>query len=316
MNDFVKISKSLTDERPDFSYCDERTFFSSGENCNLRGYKLKKEHTEIDIRLNESTGKINVKGNIGMFWNGHNIDLSNSDFNDAISFVSDRINVDLFPANVEEMDHSATIKTKLKPKQIIYNHLSLPGHLTHYYKDGKYFIKQGSEKVKMYDAGMRMKQMLTRSIREGIYGAHDIDRSTNLLRFESKYLKPRIYFKRDILVNDLLQPEFINQCNIALMETYNKIIKTGCLQIPKNKKYLSSAILPLIEVKELEAVYGFDFADLLKKRISAIDETILNKEDKKARKRQISANLKKISGKVVSEYDISKQLAESLKMTL
>lgn len=305
----------LTDENPDFSHCEKPGFFSVGENCSIRYYKLKNQFTDIGISMNEATGKLNVKGNFGMFWNGHNINTSFADLSNAINYASDKINVDLFPAIVEELDHSATLSTAINTKLIIQNHLSLPGHFTLLQPHGKYFIKEGLEKVKIYDAGRRIKQIYSKAIREKIYTSSGIDPTMNFLRFEKKILNPQAYFKSIITVNELLRPEFILQCNNDLMDTYNNIIKAGSLQIPKNKKYLTAATLPLIVAKELEAVYGFDFADLIKKRISAIDESILTKDDKKARKRQIKANLNKITGKVVSEYDISYQLAESLKIS-
>lgn len=301
-------------EAPNFNRCDEKSFFSSGEKCSIRSYKLKRHHTEISIKMNEATGQLKVDGNLPMFWNGHNITFPYMDFNDALSFVSDTINVDLFPAIVDEFDHSATFSTLVSPKIVIQNHLDLPGHLTKPEVYGKYFVKKGQEVVKMYDAGRRLKQLYSKPMREKILSPIGIDMNSFLIRFEKKILHPGSYFKMSLTVNDILKPDFIIQCNQDLMDTYDKITKAGCLQLPKNKKQLNTAILPLIVGRELESVYGFNFLELLIQRISSIDDSILSKEDKKARKKQIRANAKLISKRGVSEYDLSKQLAESLKM--
>ena len=264
--------------------------------------------------MNEATGQLKVDGNFPMFWNGHNLNFPYMDFNDALSFVSDNINVDLFPAIVDEFDHSATFRTLIRPKIVIQNHLDLPGHLTKPEVYGKYFVKKGQEVVKMYDAGRRLKQLHSKPMRERILSSLGIDTNDFLIRFEKKILHPGSYFKRVLTVNDILKHDFIIQCNQDLMDTYDKILKAGCLQLPRNKKQLNTAILPLIVGKELELVYGFNFLELLIQRISSIDDCILSKEDKKARKKQIRANAKLISKKGVSEYDLSEQLAESLKM--
>ncbi len=301
-------------EQPHFNQCEEKSFFSSGEKCSIRNYRMKRHHTEISIKMNEATGQLKVDGNFPMFWNGHNITFPYMDFHDALSYVSDKINVDLFPAYVEEFDHSATFNTNKSPKIVIQNHLDLPGHLTKPEVHGKYFVKKGIEIVKMYDAGRRLKQLYSKPIREGILSSIGIDTIDFLIRFEKKILHPGSYFKRKLTVNDILKPDFILQCNQDLMDTYDKITKAGCLQLPNKKKHLNTSTLPLIVGKELGVIFGFNFDELIMQKISSFDDSILSKEDKKARKKQIRANAKLISKRGISEYDLSEQLAESLKM--
>lgn len=314
MNDFVKIQKQVTAENPDFSACREYGFQSNGEKFSVRKYYLRNKHRDIKININEASGLLTVEGNMGFYQNGHNIDLSFTDLRNAINKISDQIKVDLFPAIVEEFDHSAIVQTNLPAKLIIQNHLSLSGHDTKHEGNGKYFVKKGQQVVKMYDGHKRMKQVYTKAMRENIYASLNIDSKSNLIRFEKKILRPEAYFKSSLTVDDILRPDFIHQCNIDLMKTYDNITKIKTLEIPKNKKQLTAATLTLIVAKELELILNIDFNDMLNKRISSIDNSILSKDDKKARKRQIKANLNKISGKVVNEYDISDQLAESLKM--
>lgn len=314
MNDYVNLHKLLTDERPDFSYCEEKSTFSSGESCSLRNFKLKKQFSELNISFNESNGRLAVKGNWGMFWNGHNLFCPFTDLKEAFGYVSQVINVDLFPALVNEFDHSAVISTTINPKILFQNHFRLPGHLTSEQQYGKWFIRKGQQVVKMYDVGRRIKQLGNKEMRESFYLSSGFDPSMHLVRFEKKILNPHAYFKKLITVSQILQPEFIKQSDNDLMETYHNIIKSGGIQIPTNKRDLTAATITLIAAKELELIFGFNFTDQILKTIASIDESVLTKDDKKARRRQIRANQAKISGNIKSKFDISEPLAASLKM--
>lgn len=314
MNDFVKIRKQLTDENPGFSYCEKKQFSSFGEKYHVQHYTLKNQYTPIGIMLNEATGELTLKCNLAMFWQGHNLTFSYSDMRKSLEYVSNVLNVDLFPAEVKEFDNSAIVCTALNPKYVIQNHVSIAGHETKPQKHGKYFVKAGQEVVKMYDAGRRLKQIHSKANREAILKAIGFDPALNLIRIEKKILKPGNFFKKFISVNELLNPQFISQCDLELMETYGKIKKLGSIQIPENKKDLSAAIIILIVARELEELHGFNFGELVKQKISSIDDSILSKEDKKARNRQFNANQDKISFKGANPYDLSEPLAMSLKM--
>ena len=166
----------------------------------------------------------------------------------------------------------------------------------------------------MYDATKRIKQIYSSTIRKDILMQSGLADSDNLLRFEKKILNPHAYFKSHLTVDDILKPEFISQLDSDLIDTYKSIMKTGLIQIPKKKKHLTSSTIPLILAKELGMIYHFDFEALMKDKIKEIPESILTKDDKKARMRQIKANMKKITSSEVSQFDISEALSNSLKM--
>ncbi len=314
MNDFVNIRKKLTDETPGFSHCEKTRFVSIGEKYTTQHYKLKKQFTDIGIIMNEATGELTVKGNLGMFWNGHNINFPFDDMRNSIEYISDSLRVDLFPADVKEFDHSAVIQTDLIPIEVFQKHISLPGHERVQQKHGLYFNKPGTQIVKLYDAAMRLKQLNSNANRVEILNSLGIDHMQRLLRVEKKILHPSRYFKRPVSVNDLLHPNFIELCNIDLIETYGSMKKIRSMNQPKNKKDLTAATIPLIVVKELEDQHGFDLEALLKKKIASFPESLLSRNDKKARKRQIKANLNKISNSLSNEYDLTDSLVKSLKL--
>ena len=129
---------------------------------------------------------------------------------------------------------------------------------------------------------------------------------SNYLKIECHYTKPEIYFKnRNLTLIDLFTSEFTDKCKSDLLTNYQKIMKTGCIQIPETKDKLSSSVIPLICLKELGQIYGFNPDEAIKTLIKAIPETILTKDDKKARNRQIGNNLKLIQTAGKSIYDIS-----------
>jgi hypothetical protein len=70
--------------------------------------------------------------------------------------------------------------------------------------------------------------------------------------------------------------------------------------------------LPLIVLKELEELFGFRTEELLKEKIKAMPDSILTPSDKKSRSKMIRDNLKKITTKDASEYDISELLKEKI----
>ena len=86
-------------------------------------------------------------------------------------------------------------------------------------------------------------------------------------------------------------------------------MKTGIIQLPKKKADINSSTLPLIVLKELGILFDFNPEELLKQKLKSIPEEILNRNDKKARSRNIKANLKKLDGKGISQYDIFEMLA-------
>lgn len=303
----------MLSERPDFSGCVEKAFHSFGEKANLREYTLTDKFKHIDLSVNESTGELKMKGCMGYFLNGHNLYTSFSDFRQAIDKISKSINVDLFTAEVKQFDHSCTVISSWDAKYIIQNHLGIPKHFKSDYKHGKRFTQASVQRVQIYDARRRLLQMCPPPLREEVCLKYGILPSMNLIRFEKKIFSPKSYFKKTLIIEDLLNPSFIHLCNSDLLETYHAINKAPQIEMPKSKKQLTSATLPLLLALELGAVHGFDFAGLLRDRISSIDTNILSKDDKKARKRVFNRNLKKITGAMKYEYDLGTSIDQVLR---
>ena len=312
MNDFVKII-DITSGSPDFSKVEEVVTYYRGVNV-WTEYNIVRKHFPVKIRLNKSSGEMKIEGNFGMFWNGHNMAFPNTDFSNSIDFISTKLKTDLRGMKLAEFDHSAIVKLEQHPDAVINNHLSIPGHETKPQKAGKYFKKPRVQLVKLYNATRRMKQVYSSTMRAKIYRDCGISDKDHLLRFEKKFLHPDAYFKSRLTVDDILHPDFIDILNDDLIETYKSIMKTGLMKLPMKKKDITSATIPLIIAKEMGLIHNFNFDELVKQKIKDIPESLLTKNDKKARMRQIKANLKKISSSGTSQYDITEAISESLKM--
>jgi hypothetical protein len=91
-------------------------------------------------------------------------------------------------------------------------------------------------------------------------------------------------------------------------------MKTGIIKLPEDKKNINAGTIPLLILKELEALFHFNSEELIYLKLKSIPEEILNKNDKKARKAILSSNFDKININAnFSNYDITSKL-ESTKI--
>lgn len=116
-----------------------------------------------------------------------------------------------------------------------------------------------------------------------------------------------------MLVADLFDPHFVDLCQTDLLETYQRIHKTPAGVMPTNKKDLPASMLPLLVLKDLEAIHGFSVEDLLNQKLKAIPGEVLTAEDRKARKRILRKMLGLIASTTEdSPFDVSSQLEKAL----
>ena len=89
-------------------------------------------------------------------------------------------------------------------------------------------------------------------------------------------------------------------------------MKTGATIIPHSKADINAGTIPLMILKELEELYGFNTEELIKGKLKEIPEEVFSQDDRKARLRTIRDNLKKISQHEKSIYDIEELLQAKL----
>jgi hypothetical protein len=308
--DYAELTKSIGKDKLSYQYLEEVGAYPNG----FKSYILKGVE-KMKIRIHKEAGLIELKANLPYYWQGHNFHFTKATMIEALQHTSDMLNINLFQAELRRFEFACILEVDQKPDDFLNNHLSYKGKPFQEFLNKSHSAITGKEfqddvlKVKLYDAGLRIKQMTSKSIRQELELTSGYDQKKNYIKLENHYKNPNVYFKnRYLFVNEVLQEDFMQLCKDDLIETYKSIMKTGLIKIPTNKKDLNVGTLPLILLKELGLIYGFNPEELMKQRVKAIPEDILSFYDKKARQGQLKQNWRKVASDEVSQYDILKQL--------
>lgn len=307
--DYIQLTKGIHKDNICIDYLEHQStsYATREEKFILKGKNI------IELYLNECTSEIRLNANFPYFWQGHNFAFSKAQLVEAIQHTSEILNLNLFEAEIKTFEFGTILKTERPAEEIILNHISYNGkELQPFFRRNKLTGKQYQTDTilhKLYDAGRNIKTKLPKAIRADLSRLYGYDDANYYLKIENHYKKPERHFRSGTLfLNDAISDSFLMQCKADLLNTYKNIMKTGIVKLPEEKKNINSSTIPLIVLKELAALYNFNAEDLLLQRIKSIPESRLSKEDKKARKRQIESNLKKVQLSGLSEYDLSKQL--------
>lgn len=297
--DYLEISRSLSKDKPCLDYLDWQLATKYGWNKFLyEGCK------DIEIWLNEEKDSITIKGSIPYFMAGQNFNTEVKDLKNGFDYLSSILELNLYKSEVKVFEFGTILKIPFSPSKVFNSHLKIQGMKTRSFDNGKYF-EDSILRVKLYDVGKNIKLKLDKNERNALIERQGYNPQANYLKVENHYKKPSVSFKkRFILASDLLECSFEKQCKEDLYNKYSNIMKTRQVQI-NDKKQLSSSTIPLIILKEYEDYLPCKAEDLLIKKIKAIPEEIMTKEDKKSRIRQLRTNLKKIGVNEKYEFDIS-----------
>lgn len=304
--DYLEASKSLDKDKPCLDYLDHEASYSSGWNKFIyEGCKA------VEIWLNPETSNMKIKGSIPYFIAGQNFKTGPEVFINGINHLSEILNLDLLKAEVNVFEFGTILEIPFPAREIFNSHLKIQGMKSSSYDYGKYF-EDRILKVKLYDAGKNIKNKLSREERNMLTSDYGYNPLQNYLKIENHYKKPSVCFKnRFILVNDLIKTEFKSICKEDLLNKYKSIMKTNTIDI-RNKKQLTSSTIPLLILREFENLLPYKVEELIKQKIKVIPSDILTKEDKKSRRRQIMANIKKLESVRACQYDISEILKRSI----
>jgi hypothetical protein len=164
----------------------------------------------------------------------------------------------------------------------------------------------------MYDVGKNIRQKQRKHMQQVIQSS-GWDPAKNYLKFEAHFKKPGLTLNqgKDIHISDLVDPSFTEVLCCYLLNLYNKLIPMGIIERRQNKKDLSTSdilITALADERLLEGNTLKEVKESLFNRINALPDEVLTEADKKARKRQITALLKKIRVSPESIWDLSSDL--------
>lgn len=277
-------------------------------------YSVSANHDEMKVIYNPNTKIMKLKGSLPYYSEGQNFSNDMIKLKEAVYILSDKLNINLFNAEVSRIDAGVTFQVNKKPKEFINAHYAMNGFKEVYIGNTKYFNGKHFN-IRMYDAGANLKKKASKEIRNHLELKKGCNPNFHYLRFEPIYRKAKSYFHRpDLTISQMFKPNFIYQCKQEIMNNYKAIKKEGYFDYPKNKRDLTLPVIELLALKEYGLLYGFNPEEVLKSKIKAIPEGILSKEDKKNRLKSLRATLKKINLKEVSDYDLSKEISEALNL--
>jgi len=315
MIDYISASTFLSDkDNPNFTNCELEAVYKDG----LRRYTLR-GCQRIEIDWHQNMRMLKIRGSIMYFWQGHNITFSKDGFFEAINFIGDALNVNIWGFVIDAFEYGKVLPVEQKPKDFILRHSALPSSklvLNEKPRDkGKFrWWEDKNASLKMYDAGANFnakakvdKKVLLEKL--GYSGKQ-------LLKWEAHYKKPSVLNKGEpLIVADLMNPEWERKVSKDLYHQYKRLIPMATIITPNNKSFLSTSDIVMQELLQLNQNEGKSLNEVKKMlyaRINSISDEILSKADKDARKRQIKAILGRVQVSPQSQWDLSEKLSAVL----
>lgn len=302
--DYVETVKNISKDRINLTNLQMKSKFSNGWNM----YELNGLH-KVNIWINPSENLLKVKSNWAYYWQGHNFNFPKDNLINAINHTSNILNVNLLDAEVKKLEFGSVIQIEQKAEEVLLNHIGMIGRTTQpfYTKSkltGKYFSEPIST-LKLYNAGLNIRNKLSKETKEVLRIEHDFNSKNQYLKVEVHYKKPEIQFKmRNILLNDIIQFEFMDKCKEDLISTYSRIWKSGQFLLPEDKKQINASTIPLLVLYDLAKQIGVNPEQLIKDKVKSFPDSVLSKYDKKARLTQLKGNQQKLTSSN-SIYDLT-----------
>jgi hypothetical protein len=300
--DYIDIAKHLGKDKLCTTYLEHISSYKSGwDKYQLSGVN------SLDVWHHVGMNDMKLKASLPYFWAGHNLFGNTSEFIEAGQYCSEMLNINLFDAEVKKFEFCSVLETDEDIKNILNHHHSYRSIPLTRFKSGLGYDSTNF-KHKIYNAGQNIKNKVTGEIRERLF-ANGYDPNKNYLKVENHYKKPMKHLNKGIiLMEDLTKMEFLQECKSDLIKTYGNIKKTGYVHIPLNKSDINAATLPLMALMEKAQQYAYDPEQSILNLIKSIPDEVMNQYDKKARIRQIRANLKKLRKAGSSRYDLTEAM--------
>ena len=309
--DYIEITKFLGKDTINTHYLKQEAIYSGVNRYSLEGCR------KIEIWHYLNSNQVKIKGSLPYFINGHNYFSTLEDWKEAFDYIQGCLCVNLYSGLVEKFEFGTIQEIPFPEATFIRNHIKVKGMESKPYMKGN--IPTGKEfvspslKIKVYDVSRNIKNKVDKATREELTRVWGWDKAKHYIKIENHYKKPEACFGSHIYLNEIISQEFQRILQLDLISKYSSIMKTGNVKIPIEKKNVNAGTIPLFVLKDLEKVYNFNTEELLNSKIKEIPDNILSPEDKKARRKIIRENWKKITSRGVSEYDISELLQAKIK---
>lgn len=309
MFDHIGVSLFTGKDTPNLSYLtDTGNVWQGWQQYQLQGVCPLKVQYKAPLR------ELRISGSIPYLCRGHNYPAGSTDLREAMDYISQSISLNVFSGSIEVFEFGQFVNAPLRVDVMLANHTRLPGFVARgYLNQTSKFFDSSALRVKLYDANQNFNHKVKGDAKQALREDFGFEPGKYCMKVENHYKKPEIYFKQRVLVADLFNPAFVNLCKADLLDTYRRIHKTPAGAMPTNKKDLPASMLPLLVLKDLEALHGFSMEDLLTQKLKTIPEEVLTHEDRKARKRQLRKMLGLVSSATAdSPFDVAHLLEEVL----
>ncbi len=308
--DYIDVSKFLDKDKICLDYLQRNAIYDGAEMYYFSGCR------KIEVWMRQATNQVNIKGSIPYFINGHNFYASHKDWMEGLDYIQGCLKVNIYSGQVNNFEFGTIQEIPFPEPDFLSHHIKVRGMEARAYHKGQ--VLTGREfvspslKIKLYDVQRNIKTKLDKPIRADLSRDYGWDSKKHYIKLENHYRQPEAYFKGNVQLSELLSSSFQQDLKKGLLTSYQSIMKTGTTAIPKSKADINAGTIPLMILKELEELYGFNTEELIKGKLKEIPEDVFSLDDRKARLRTIRDNLKKISQKGGSSYDIEELLQARL----
>jgi hypothetical protein len=300
--DYIEIAKFMGKDKPNFHNLEREALYPNAERYSFQGCK------KIEVWNYPESNQIKIKGSIPYFINGHNFYSSLHDWKEGLEYLQGSLNINIFTGLVNCFEFGTIQEIPFPESEFLMNHIKAKGFQTRDYHKGSILtgkeFDSSSLKIKLYDINRNIKNKLEKPIREEISRLFGWDKEKHYIKIENHYKKPEAHFKGNLYLSEILSSIFQEGLKNELLNSYQKIMKTGKSIMPTSKADINAGTIPLMILKELESVYNFNTEELIKNKLKAIPEDVFSPSDRKARLKTIRDNLKKIGLQEISKYDI------------
>ncbi len=317
MIDYLTATKHLQPkDKPFLGHLQQDASYQTGwDKYLLKGCR------NIDIWHNKPANLIRIKGSLAYFIKGNNFSFSKMEFVKATNYINDLLHLNFFDSDIDAFEYGVIIPVENCPRHYIENHRegakSGLTQLDNPKDKGNYRRWESPEiRLKMYDAGKNIKNKQGFEMQQTIQDA-GWNPDSYFLKWEGHYKKPHLLLNKGIGIQmaDLVHPNFDRIFRNDLYNQYKRLMPMGKIEMPTNKKDLSTSDLLMLALADTNLTEGNTLGEVKKmlfSRVNTISDEVLTEADKKARKRQISALLKKIQLNKESQWDLTEKLKVAL----
>lgn len=316
MFDGIRLYKKLGANAPNLDHLrPNATYHESGWEYY---YIIGKYSFNMELRWNPNYKCIEVWGNPLYFWQGHNFTADIETYKEAINYISNIIKINLWDSTVKDFEYGTTFEVEENPISYISGHIN-GGGLNMWEKEKdkgaiRYFDdKKDKIQLKLYDVGKNIRDKHKKATRHLVESA-GWNKDLNYIRFEVVYNAPDIALNNrlPLVLKDLFSENMIDTLNEDLYIQYKRIVKKQSIDSPDSKKELRTINVILYAFIKLAFEKGADPKKMLFKEINSYSNALLSKSDKDARRREINKLISNIKTSIISFFDLSSNLENTL----